>query len=81
MGSFPHLRNGILKIDYEFILLFKKLGTPPKVTPEQKAASAMTPHEWNQFFSGHWNFAGEKQGGDARDHIAMFPLELPRRLY
>ena len=38
MGSFPHPRNGILKIDYEFILLFKKLGKQPKVTPEQKAA-------------------------------------------
>ncbi len=82
MGSFPHPRNGILKIDYEFILIFKKLGTAPKVTPEQKAASAMTPEEWNQFFSGHWNFAGEKQGQghEGQGHIAMFPLELPRRL-
>ena len=53
MGSFPHPRNGILKIDYEFILLFKKLGKQPKVTPEQKAASAMTTEEWNQYFSGH----------------------------
>lgn len=77
MGSFPHPRNGILKIDYEFILLFKKLGKQPKVTPEQKAQSAMTTEEWNQYFSGHWNFAGEKQGDG---HIAMFPLELPRRL-
>lgn len=77
MGSFPHPRNGILKIDYEFILLFKKLGKQPKVTPEQKAQSAMTTEEWNQYFSGHWNFAGEKQGDG---HIAMFPQELPRRL-
>ena len=77
MGSFPHPRNGILKIDYEFILLFKKLGKPPKVTPQQKAQSAMTTEEWNQYFSGHWNFAGEKQGDG---HIAMFPHELPRRL-
>jgi hypothetical protein len=77
MGSFPHPRNGILKIDYEFILVFKKLGKPPVVSPEQKAASAMTTTEWNTYFSGHWNFAGEKQGGG---HIAMFSLELPRRL-
>jgi site-specific DNA-methyltransferase (adenine-specific) len=28
MGSFPVPRNGILSIDYEFILLFKKLGAP-----------------------------------------------------
>ena len=77
MGSFPHPRNGILKIDYEFILLFKKLGQQPKVSKEQKAQSALTTAEWNQYFSGHWNFAGEKQGDG---HIAMFPLELPKRL-
>lgn len=76
MGSFPYPRNGILKIDYEFILLFKKLGNPPKPTPEQKAASAMTKEEWNQYFSSHWNFNGVKQMG----HIAMFPEELPKRL-
>lgn len=30
MGSYPNPRNGILKLDYEFILLFKKLGDSPK---------------------------------------------------
>jgi len=34
MGSFPYPRNGILKLDYEFILIFKKNGTPPKVSKE-----------------------------------------------
>ncbi|MDF2441685.1 MAG: modification methylase, partial [Abditibacteriota bacterium] len=77
MGSFPRPRNGIVKLDYEFILLFKKLGTAPKPTPEQKQQSTLTHEEWNQFFSGHWNFPGEKQGDG---HLAMFPLELPRRL-
>jgi site-specific DNA-methyltransferase (adenine-specific) len=24
MGSFPYPRNGIIKLDYEFILIFKK---------------------------------------------------------
>ena len=76
MGSFPYPRNGILKIDYEFILLFKKHGNPPKPTIEQKNLSAMTKEEWNTFFSGHWNFAGVKQNG----HLAMFPEELPARL-
>ena len=38
MGSFPYPRNGILKMDYEFILIFKKLGNAPKPTPQQKAA-------------------------------------------
>jgi site-specific DNA-methyltransferase (adenine-specific) len=76
MGSFPFPRNGILKIDYEFILLFKKQGVPPKPTKEQKELSAMTKEEWNTYFSGHWYFAGAKQDG----HIAMFPEELPARL-
>jgi len=76
MGSFPYPRNGILKLDYEFILLFKKQGIPPKPTNEQKELSAMTKDEWNTYFSGHWYFSGAKQDG----HIAVFPEELPARL-
>lgn len=76
MGSYPYPRNGILKLDYEFILLFKKLGDAPKPTKEQKELSKMTAEEWNTFFAGHWNFAGARQS----NHIAMFPEELPRRL-
>lgn len=76
MGSFPYPRNGILKMDYEFILLFKKLGVAPKPTQEQKEKSAMTKEEWGQYFSSHWNFNGVKQ----MKHMAMFPEELPKRL-
>lgn len=76
MGSFPYPRNGILKMDYEFILLFKKLGNAPKPTQQQKELSAMTKEEWGQYFSSHWNFNGVKQRG----HLAMFPEELPKRL-
>ncbi len=76
MGSFPYPRNGVLKIDYEFILLFKKLGKAPKPTAQQKADSELTKEEWSQYFSSHWNFNGVKQMG----HIAMFPEELPKRL-
>lgn len=76
MGSFPLPRNGIVKLDYEYILLFKKLGNAPKPTDEQKAAAAMTTEEWNRNFAGHWQFPGEKQSA----HLASFPLELPRRL-
>ena len=76
MGSFPYPRNGILKIDYEFILIFKKLGNAPKPTSEQKENSIMTKEEWKEYFSSHWNFSGVKQ----LEHIAMFPYELPKRL-
>ena len=76
MGSYPTPRNGILSIDYEFILLFKKLGTPIKPNKELKEQSKMTKEEWKEYFAGHWNFGGTKQDG----HIAMFPKELPKRL-
>ena len=76
MGSFPYPRNGILKIDYEFILTFKKPGEPPAVAPQVKRRARLTTAEWNEYFSGHWSFPGVKQKG----HLAMFPEELPRRL-
>ena len=76
MGSYPTPRNGILSIDYEFILIFKKLGDPPKVDKDVKEASKLTKEEWKEYFSGHWNFGGARQDG----HIAMFPEELPKRL-
>ena len=76
MGSFPHPRNGIVKLDFEYILLFKKQGNAPKPTLEQKEQSAMTNEEWNTYFCGHWYFNGAKQD----KHLAMFPEELPKRL-
>lgn len=76
MGSFPYPRNGILKIDYEFILIFKKQGKAPVPDIESKRCSEMTKEEWNKYFSSHWTFGGARQDG----HIAMFPEELPARL-
>src|SRR3990167_2181140 len=76
MGSFPYPRNGILKLDYEFILIFKKTGETPVVDKKNKELSKLTKEEWNSYFQGHWNFAGAKQ----ENHLAMFPEELPKRL-
>jgi len=76
MGSFPYPRNGIIKLDYEFILIFKKLGVSPFVSKEIKEESKMSKEEWNQYFNGHWNFNGARQN----KHLAMFPEELPKRL-
>jgi modification methylase len=78
MGSFPYPRNGLIEIDYEFILLFKKLGkSPPPPSHQLKQRSALTKEEWRTYFTGHWNFAGQKQN---HGHLAVFPEELPRRL-
>ena len=76
MGSYPFPPNGIVEIDYEFILIFKKPGPSKKVSPEIKAASKLTKAEWKEYFAGHWHFGGVRQVG----HEAMFPEELPRRL-
>lgn len=76
MGSYPYPRNGIIKLDYEFILIFKKSGRAPTVSREIREKSKMSKEEWNQFFVGHWYFNGAKQD----KHLAMFPEELPYRL-
>lgn len=76
MGSFPYPPNGIVEIDYEYIIIFKKPGKKKTVSKEIKEASQLTKEEWKEYFSGHWNFGGIKQKG----HEAMFPEELPKRL-
>ena len=76
MGSFPYPRNGIVKLDFEYILIFKKQGNAPKPTVEQKEQSKMTTEEWNTYFNGHWYIKGARQD----KHLAMFPEELPKRL-
>jgi len=76
MGSFPYPRNGVIKIDYEFILVFRKPGRTPPPSPEAKEGARLSAEEWNRFFYGHWNFPGERRS----DHLAAFPVELPSRL-
>jgi len=76
MGSYPYPPNGMIEIDYEFILVFKKPGTIEEVSKEIKENSKLTKEEWKEYFAGHWRLGGEKQ----INHEAMFPEELPRRL-
>ncbi len=76
MGSYPYPPNGLVEIDYEFILIFKRAGAAKKVLKEVKEASKLTKEEWKEYFAGHWHFGGARQIG----HEAMFPEELPRRL-
>lgn len=76
MGSYPYPRNGIVEIDYEFILIFKKPGDPPSVGHALKEQAKLSKEEWKEYFSGHWYFNGVRQ----LEHTAMFPEELPKRL-
>jgi DNA modification methylase len=76
MGSYPYPRSGAIMIDYEFILVFKKLGKAPVVSRETKESARLTHEQWCEYFAGHWNVHGERQGA----HHAVFPEEIPRRL-
>ncbi|MEM0243023.1 MAG: DNA methyltransferase [Candidatus Aenigmatarchaeota archaeon] len=76
MGSYPYPPNGLIEIDYEFILIFKKPGKKIAPSEEIKEKSKLSKEEWKEYFSGHWYFPGERQIG----HEAMFPEELPKRL-
>ncbi len=76
MGSYPYPPNGMIEIDYEFILIFKKPGKSEKIPKEIKEKSKLTKEEWKEYFYGHWYFGGARQ----IEHEAMFPEELPKRL-
>ncbi len=76
MGSYPYPPNGMIEIDYEFILIFKKPGRSERVSKEIKEKSRLSKEEWKEYFSGHWYFGGARQ----IEHEAMFPEELPKRL-
>jgi DNA modification methylase len=76
MGSYPYPPNGIVEIDFEYILLFKKPGVLKKKEAELKKSAAMSRDEWKTWFSGHWELGGARKKG----HEAPFPEEIPRRL-
>jgi DNA modification methylase len=76
MGSYPYPPNGIVEIDFEYILLFKKPGVREKKNAAAKKSAAMSRDEWKTWFSGHWELGGARKKG----HEAPFPEEIPRRL-
>jgi len=96
MGSFPYPRNGIVEYDYEYILIFKKLGKGnglkfPKNLKEILERERITKQEWikrvkekSALTLEEWRklFTGHWKfpGIRQNEHIAMFPDELPRRL-
>ena len=46
MGSYPYPPNGMIEIDYKFILIFKKTGRSEEVPREIKEKSKLTREEW-----------------------------------
>ena len=77
MGSIYYPRNGLLTYDYEHILIFKKHeGKKKRIDPQIKELSKIALSEWKKWYTGHWRFPGIVQ----KEHIAMFPEELPYRI-
>ncbi len=76
MGSIFYPRNGYFFINREYIAIFRKLGKDPRPNQELKEQSYIPIEDWRELFKDTWNFPGIVQ----KDHDAMFPEELPRRL-
>ncbi len=77
MGSIYYPRDGHVTYEHEYILLFRKPGKWPQPSLEAKEQSRLTKEQRSKWFRGIWDdIAPERQ----RSHVAMFPVELPRRL-
>ena len=76
MGSTYHPRDGHITYEHEYIILLRKPGEWPRPTSEQKEKSRLTKQERSEWFRGIWHIPPARQDS----HIAMFPVELPRRL-
>jgi len=76
MGSVYYPKDGHVTYEHEYIVLFRKRGQWRRPAAEQKAKSRLTQHQRSAWFRGMWRLKPEKQD----EHVAMFPVELPRRL-
>jgi modification methylase len=73
----PNLPNGVIKNDFETIVMLRKPGGYRKPTPEMEAASRIENDDYFKWFAPIWS---DITGASTRDHPAPFPLELAYRL-
>ena len=76
MGSTYYPRDGHVTYEHEYIILLRKPGDWPRPTAAQKEQSKLTKEQRSEWFRGIWRLTPARQNG----HVAMFPVELPRRL-
>jgi len=76
MGSTYYPKDGHVTYEHEYILLFRKRGDWSAPSQEAKEKSKLTKKQRSDWFRGHWELSPERQD----DHVAKFPIELPRRL-
>jgi site-specific DNA-methyltransferase (adenine-specific) len=74
----PGQPNGVIKSELEHILFLKKPGPYRSPTPEQQAASRISPEEHAAWFRPIWS---DIPGARAtKQHPAPWPVEVPYRL-
>lgn len=73
----PNLPNGVIKNDFETIVMLRKPGGYRKPTPEMEAASRISNEEYFKWFTPIWS---DITGASTREHPAPFPVALAYRL-
>jgi site-specific DNA-methyltransferase (adenine-specific) len=77
MGSTYYPRDGQITYEHEYILLLRKPGTGPPPTAAQKERSRLRKEDRSRWFRGVWD---DLPPARQKSHVAMFPVELARRL-
>lgn len=77
MGSMYYPRDGHITYEHETILLLRKPGQSRRPGEEAKERSRLTLEQRSRWFRGVWDDVPPVR---QKGHLAMFPVELPRRL-
>lgn len=73
----PNLPNGVVKNDFETIVMLRKPGGYRKPTPDMEAASRIENEDYFRWFVPIWS---DITGASTKNHPAPFPEELAYRL-
>jgi site-specific DNA-methyltransferase (adenine-specific) len=73
----PNLPNGIVKNDFETIVMLRKPGGYRSPTPEMEAASRIENDDYFKWFAPIWS---DVTGASTKNHPAPYPVEIAYRL-
>ena len=73
----PNLPNGVIKNDFETIVMLRKPGGYRSPTPEMEAASRIDNDDYFRWYVPVWS---DVTGASTRDHPAPYPTEIAYRL-
>ena len=73
----PNLPNGVVKNDFETIVMLRKPGGYRKPSPQMEEASRINNDDSFKWFAPIWS---DVTGASTRNHPAPFPIELAYRL-